>query len=88
MAQPPLIRTFVAYLSGEAEGPPLDTRAQDQAIFHLSDDGTHLGYLLIVATLAEGTITANDLAGSPVKAVEPTTWARALGEGDLFERAR
>jgi CHRD domain len=51
MAQPPSTRIFVAHLSGAEEVPPRETLAQGQAVFHLSEDGTQLGYLLIVANI-------------------------------------
>src|SRR5213594_129632 len=44
-------RNFVAHLAGENEVPPRDTRAQGQAIFHLSKDGSSLEYRLIVANI-------------------------------------
>ena len=44
-------RNFVAHLSGDEEVPPRDTRAQGQAIFHLSKDGSSLEYKLIVANI-------------------------------------
>jgi hypothetical protein len=44
-------RNFVTHLSGGEEVPPADTRAQGQAIFHLSKDGTELRYKLIVANI-------------------------------------
>jgi hypothetical protein len=44
-------RNFVAHLAGRAEVPPVETRAQGQAIFHLSEDGSELHYKLIVANI-------------------------------------
>jgi hypothetical protein len=49
-------RNFVTHLTGAAERPdPVDTRAQGQAIFHLSKDGTELRYKLIVANIEDVT---------------------------------
>ena len=42
---------FVAHPIGENEVPPHDTRAQGQASFHLSDDGTTMTYRLTVANI-------------------------------------
>jgi len=42
---------YGTHLSGDNEVPPRDTRAQGQATFHLSDDGTSLEYKLIVANI-------------------------------------
>jgi len=42
---------FRAHLSGDEEVPPVATRAQGQAIFQLSSDGTLLLYKLIVANI-------------------------------------
>jgi hypothetical protein len=42
---------FVAHLAGRNEVPAVDTRAQGEAIFHLSEDGTELHYKLIVANI-------------------------------------
>ena len=44
-------RNYVAHLSGDEEVPPRDTRAQGQAIFHLSKDGTVLSYKLIATNI-------------------------------------
>ncbi len=44
-------RNFVAHLSGDEEVPPVNTRAQGQAIFQLSKDGTELHYRLIAANI-------------------------------------
>ena len=42
---------FRAHLSGDEEVPPVATRAQGQAIFQLSKDGTALHFKLIVANI-------------------------------------
>lgn len=42
---------FVAHLVGGNEVPAVDTRAQGQAIFKLSEDGSELHYKLIVANI-------------------------------------
>lgn len=42
---------FVAHLSGDEEVPPVDTRAQGQAKFQLSKDGSELDFKLIVANI-------------------------------------
>jgi hypothetical protein len=47
-AQP---KNFRAHLSGREEVPSRDTRAQGQAKFQLSPDGTELSYKLIVANI-------------------------------------
>lgn len=44
-------RNFRAHLSGAQEVPPVDTRAQGQAIFQLSLDGTSIHYQLNVANI-------------------------------------
>jgi CHRD domain len=51
MAKPSSTRIFVAHLSGDEEVPLRETLAQGQAVFHLSEDGTQLSYLLIVANI-------------------------------------
>jgi hypothetical protein len=45
------VLNFRAHLSGGEEVPSADTRAQGQAIFQLSSDGTELYYKLIVANI-------------------------------------
>ncbi len=42
---------FVAHLAGRNEVPAVDTTAQGEAIFHLSEDGAELHYKLIVANI-------------------------------------
>ncbi len=42
---------FVAHLAGNNEVPPVDTKAQGQVIFSLSNDGNSLNYRLIVANI-------------------------------------
>jgi hypothetical protein len=42
---------FRTHLTGNEEVPPVDTRAQGQAIFQLSKDGTELSFKLIVANI-------------------------------------
>lgn len=44
---------YRAHLSGGEEVPAVDTRAQGQAIFKLSADGTELHYKLIVANIED-----------------------------------
>jgi hypothetical protein len=44
-------RNYQAHLSGGEEVPPAETRAQGQAMFQLSKDGTELHYKLIVANI-------------------------------------
>jgi hypothetical protein len=44
-------RHFVTHLTGSEEVPARETRAQGQAIFHLSKDGTELTFRLIVANI-------------------------------------
>jgi hypothetical protein len=55
-------RNFRAHLSGSEEVPPADTRAQGQAIFQLSKDGTELSYKLIVANIENVTMAHIHLA--------------------------
>jgi glucose/arabinose dehydrogenase len=49
---------FVTHLTGDQEAPPVETRAQGQAIFHLSPDGTELSFRLIGANI-ENVIAAH-----------------------------
>jgi hypothetical protein len=49
-------RNFVAHLSGGQEVPPATTRAQGQAIFHVSKDGNSIDYKLIVANIQNVTM--------------------------------
>lgn len=44
-------RNFRTHLAGRNEVPPVVTRAQGQAIFHLSPDGLSLSYKLIAANI-------------------------------------
>lgn len=44
-------RNFRTHLSGREEVPPVETRAQGQAIFQLSKDGSELSYKLTVANI-------------------------------------
>jgi hypothetical protein len=44
-------RNYSTHLNGDQETPPVDTKAQGQAIFHLSKDGETLHYKLIVANI-------------------------------------
>jgi hypothetical protein len=62
LADPPEQRNFRAHLSGDEEVPPVDTRAQGQAIFQLSKDGTELHYKLIVANIEDVTMAHIHLA--------------------------
>lgn len=48
-------RNYRAHLSGSDEVPPVATRAQGQAIFKLSKDGTELSYKLIIANIDDVT---------------------------------
>src|SRR5262249_56478743 len=43
---------FVTHLTGSEEVPARETRAQGQAIFHLSKDGTQLTFRLIGANIS------------------------------------
>jgi hypothetical protein len=54
---------FKAHLSGGNEVPAVDTVAQGEAIFKLSDDGTQLHYKLIVANL-ENTLQSHIHVGA------------------------
>jgi hypothetical protein len=70
-------RNFRTHLTGEAERPtPRETRAQGQAIFHLSADGTQLDYKLIASNIenvVQGHIHcgAADVAGPVVVFLYP-----------------
>lgn len=44
---------FIAHLSGDEEVPAVDTRAQGQATFRLSPDGSELSYRLIAANIVD-----------------------------------
>jgi hypothetical protein len=44
-------RNFRTHLSGREQPTPIDTRAQGQAIFRLSEDGTTLYFKVIVANI-------------------------------------
>jgi hypothetical protein len=48
-------KNFRTHLTGAEEVPAVDTRAQGQAIFKLSADGTELHYKLIVANIHDVT---------------------------------
>jgi hypothetical protein len=61
IAQPPDAKNFITHLSGDEEVPPVDTLAQGQAIFHLSD--SELLYKLIVANI-EGVTQAHIHCGA------------------------
>jgi hypothetical protein len=45
--------TFVAHLQGDNEIPPIDTQAQGQVIFKLSDDGQSIEYKVILANIED-----------------------------------
>jgi hypothetical protein len=47
------VRNFRTHLTGAEEVGPVDTKAQGQAIFRLSKDGTVLHYRLIVANIED-----------------------------------
>jgi hypothetical protein len=49
-------RNFVASLKGREEVPAVDTRAQGQAIFHVSKDGSSISYKVIVANIENVTM--------------------------------
>ena len=55
-------RNFRAHLSGGEEVPPSETRAQGQAIFQISKDGTVLHYKLIVTNIENVTMAHIHLA--------------------------
>jgi hypothetical protein len=59
-------RNFRAHLNSAAEVPPADTRAQGQAVFQLSKDGTELSYKLIVANIENVTMAHIHLAPAGV----------------------
>ena len=55
-------RNFRTSLKGENEVPAVETRAQGQAIFQLSRDGSELSYKLIVANIENVTMAHIHLA--------------------------
>jgi hypothetical protein len=55
-------RNFRTHLTGAEEVPPADTRAQGQATFQLSQDGTELHYKLNVANIENVTMAHIHLA--------------------------
>lgn len=59
-------RNFRTHLSGGEEVPPVMTRAQGQAIFQLSKDGTELSYKLIVSNIENVTMAHIHLAPAGV----------------------
>ena len=56
-------RNFRAHLAGREEVPPVDTRAQGQAILQFSQDGSELSYKLIVANI-ENVVAAHIHCGA------------------------
>jgi len=60
------VQNFRTHLSGAEEVPPADTRAQGQATFQLSKDGTELRYRLIVANIQNVTMAHIHLAPAGV----------------------
>jgi hypothetical protein len=56
-------RNFRTHLNGAEEVPARDTKAQGQAIFHLSKDGTSLDFKLIVANI-ENVVAAHIHCGA------------------------
>jgi hypothetical protein len=48
-------RNFRAHLAGRNEVPPVDTRAQGEATYRLSKDGSSLNFKLIVANIEDVT---------------------------------
>lgn len=77
---------FRAHLSGAEEVPPVDTKAQGQAIFQLSADGTELRFKLIVANIEN--VTAAHIHCGPAGANGPVvTWLYPLDgpPGQLIE---
>lgn len=92
---PPDARNFTTHLSGDQEVPPRDTRAQGQAIFKLSPDGTQLHYKLIVANIenitqahihlapagANGGVVAWLYPGQPPAQLLPGRFSGVLAEG-------
>lgn len=59
-------RNFRTSLKGENEVPAVETRAQGQAIFQLSRDGSELSYKLIVANIENVTAAHIHLAPADV----------------------
>jgi len=46
-------RVFTAHMNGAQENPPVETNAQGEAVFRLSDDGSALSYRLVVSNIAD-----------------------------------
>jgi hypothetical protein len=51
LAQPPEAKNFVTHLTGAEEVPPVATRAQGQAIFHLDSSESVIVYRLIASNI-------------------------------------
>jgi hypothetical protein len=66
MAAPGNNRNFVAHLSGGEEVHEVDTRAQGQAIFRVSKDGTSIQYKLIASNIHNITMAHIHLAPAGV----------------------
>jgi hypothetical protein len=58
--------SFRAHAHGGEEVPPVDTRAQGQAIFRLSEDGDEISYKVIVANIVDVTQSHIHLAPAGV----------------------
>jgi hypothetical protein len=85
------------HLGGDEEVPARDTDAQGQAIFHVSEDGTAIGYKLIVANIenvtqahihlapagSNGGIVAWLYPAAPPSQLIPGRTQGTLGEGEI-----
>lgn len=79
-------RNFRAHARGAEEVPPVDTRAQGQAIFQVSRDGNEISYKLIVANIENVTMAhihegAVGVNGAPLVWLYPSTPGPVLIEG-------
>ena len=96
-ATPDKPMNFRANLKGRHEVPPVDTRAQGEAIFKLSKDGSTLHYKLIVANIynvfmahihwadasSNGPVVAWLYPGSPPASLIPGRTQGVLAQGTI-----
>lgn len=91
--------TFGTHLTGAAEVPPNDSKAQGQATFQLSDDGDEIQFRLVVANIqnvtqahihlgaptATGGIVVWLYPSAPPQLLIPGRSSGVLGEGTITE---
>jgi hypothetical protein len=89
-AQAETAKNFNAHLAGRDEVPPVDTKAQGEAILRVSDDGTSIHYKLIAGNIDNLTAAhihcgAAGVAGPVVVPLPLGPGARGaiIGEGDV-----